>query len=310
MNEPNNEVEEEIRRQMAANSTSYNRMSPPQPEPSKLHKMQSRGGITGAIATFLLLFLKLGAPLFAILGKLKFLAFLPKIFITFGSMFVSMWAYSMMFGWPFAMGFVILIFIHECGHAFAAISLGIPIKGMLFVPFMGAVVATRGGRNVVENAFIGIMGPVVGSTACLLCASMYFVFGSPFWLALGYTGLFINLFNLAPTVPLDGGWITPIFSAKLLAFGVIVLFVLLPLNPLMWVLAIMSIPRIKAHWKAKPDDPYFQAKKSDRIKYGIAYLGLVAILFFSMKTIKSMIPNLSRQSTTVAFNVQKGVSRL
>ncbi|MEP6756999.1 MAG: site-2 protease family protein [Chthonomonadales bacterium] len=303
-----NDVEEEIRRQMMSGQGSAS--APPKPPDSKLHRMQAKGGIMGGIATALLLLLKLGAPLFAILGKLKVLAILPKILVTGGSMFVTMWFQAIRWGWPFGVGLTVLILIHECGHALAAYLRGIPIKGMLFIPFMGAMVAvSRDGKDVVEDAFIGIMGPVVGSAACAVCVFIYFVTGSPFWLVLGHWGFLINLFNLAPTPPLDGGWITPVFSPKLLALGVVVLFILMPRNPLMWLLAALSIPRIISHWKAKPDDPYFRATKSDRIRYAVAYLGLIAVLFLSMKGIEAIYRQQATQGDTLAYHDKEGKIR-
>lgn len=243
--------------------------------PSALQRKQKKGGIVGIIATLLLL-----------LGKLKFLLVgfklltLGKLLLTFGSMLISMWAYALLFGWSFGVGIVVLIFIHECGHALAARMRGVPSTLMLFIPFMGAFVATKGmRRNITEDAFIGIMGPVVGSLASFACALIYFPTGNPFWLALAEWGFFINLFNLAPTAPLDGGWITPLFSPKLLAFGVVILVVIGFRNPLIWVLGIMSIPRIISGWKADPRaQPYYHDSKADKWKFGIAYLGLAALL--------------------------------
>ena len=302
------EVEEEIRRRMMAEESVH--QPPLPPKPSKLQEMQGKGGITGALAAVLLLLFKLGAPLIAILGKLKFLLFLPKFFLTGGSMFVSMWLQAYVFGWPFAIGIVILIFIHECGHAIAGISRGIPIKGMVFIPFMGAAVSLgRGGKSVTENAFIGIMGPIFGTLGGLVCVAIGVLTNSTFWLVLAHWNLMINLFNLAPTAPLDGGWITPVFSPKLLAVGVLILFILMPGNPMIWILAIMSVPRIVSHWKAKPDDPYFQAKPSDRIAYAAAYLGLAAFLFGTTRLIKNFITD-SRRPPIVASVQQRGPNKL
>jgi Zn-dependent protease len=175
---------------------------------------------------------------------------------------------------------VLLIFIHECGHALAAKMRGNDVGFMLFIPLMGAFVTTkRYGRNIVEDAFIGIMGPIVGTLACVACVGIFFITHAPFWLALASWGFLINLFNLAPTAPLDGGWITPLFSPKLLAVGVVLLLFMARYNWLIVVLALLSIPRIISAWKADPrTQPYYQAQPSDRWKFGIAYLGLALFL--------------------------------
>lgn len=105
----------------------------------------------------------------------------------------------------------------------------------------------------------------------------------------------MNLFNLAPTPPLDGGWITPLFSPKLLAVGAVLLLFLIPLNPFIAVLALMSLPRIIAGWKAKPEESdYYQATASVRWKFGAAYLGLaafLALLGFGLHSYLSALPH-------------------
>ncbi len=259
--------------------------APPPPTPGLLGRWKDKGGILGAIASGLLLLAKIGAPVLVLLSKLKFLFLILlkfKFLLGAGSMLVSMWVWGLIYGWQFGVGIVLLIFIHECGHAFAARLRGIPTGIMVFIPLMGAFVTTkRYGRNIVEDAFIGIMGPVFGTLAGLGCLLLYAILPghSPLWLVLAQFNFFMNLFNLAPTAPLDGGWITPLFSPKLLAVGAVLLLFLIPLNPFIGLLALMSLPRIIAGWKAKPEDsPYYQATAADRWKFGAAYLGLAAFL--------------------------------
>ncbi len=260
--------------------------APPPPQGSWLQRMKAKGGIPGAIASLLLLLAKIGAPILAVLAKLKFLLVglklltFGKLLLGGGSMLLSMWAWGSVLGWPFGVGIVLLIFIHECGHALAARMRGIPTGIMVFIPFMGAFVTTgRYGKNIVEDAFIGIMGPIFGTLAGLGCLLIFLVHPAPYWLALAQFCFLMNLFNLAPTPPLDGGWITPLFSPKLLAVGAILLLFLARYNPLIIVLALMSLPRIIAGWKAKPEDsPYYHATSADRWRYGAVYLGLAAFL--------------------------------
>ena len=250
---------------------------------SKLEKQKHKGGIGGAVAGLLLILAKYGSIALALLGKLKFLAIGVKLFITFGSMLVSMWAYAMRYGWPFGIGMVMLIFIHECGHAMAAKMRGVPTNFMIFIPFMGAAVFTaRHGENLEQDAFIGIMGPVVGTAAAAACAAVGLATGNPFWLSLAQWGFLINLFNLIPTAPLDGGWIVPLFSPKALAFGAVFMVALGFLNPFIWLLGILSLPRIIGGWKADPaTQPYYRVDPAVRIKYGLAYVGLAAFLGIS-----------------------------
>ena len=281
---PDNDIEDAIRRQMQAERLQAPPAQAPQPPPSAdpppyyaapKPRKRAGGGLAGA-----------GAALLALLGKLKFLLVglklltFAKLLLTAGSMLVSMWIWAKFYGWPFGIGVVLLIFIHECGHAWAARLRGRGTGIMVFIPLMGAFVTTkRYGRNLTEDAFIGIMGPVVGTLASIACVGIYSMTHAPIWLVLGWWGFFVNLFNLAPTAPLDGGWITPLFSPKLLLIGAVLLLFLVRYNWLIAVLALMSLPRILSAWKADPKtQPYYQATSSDRWKFALAYLGLAAFL--------------------------------
>ena len=132
--------------------------APPSPvytkPPTLLERWKAKGGILGALASGLLLLAKIGAPVLLLLSKLKVLLIALKL-LTFskfllggGTMLLSMWAWATLYGWPFGIGIVLLIFIHECGHALAARMRGIPTGIMVFIPLMGAFVTTkRYGKN-------------------------------------------------------------------------------------------------------------------------------------------------------------------
>lgn len=282
---PSVDIEAEIRRQILAEraaqaqAVAASDRQPARPGPGALERRASQGGIIGTLATLVLLALKFLGPL---LSGLKFLG-LGKFFLTGGSMLLSMAAYATSFGWPMAVGFVLSIFVHECGHAWAARRLGWPFSFMVFIPFMGAMVAHKhGGKNVAQDAYVGIMGPIWGTASGLLAWGLYYVTGQWLFHALAQIIFVLNLFNLAPMAPLDGGWIVPLFSPKLLALGVVLLFVIAPGNPLIWVLALMSLPRIIGGWKAKPNlQPYYQASAQDRWRFGLMYAGLAAFLALS-----------------------------
>lgn len=63
---------------------------------------------------------------------------LGKVLLTGGSMIVSILAYAWVFGWPFAVGFVVLLFLHEMGHYIAARQRGLDVGAPTFIPFVGA----------------------------------------------------------------------------------------------------------------------------------------------------------------------------
>ena len=129
-----------------------------------------------------------------------------KILATSATMLVSVAAYALFWGWTFAVGFVVLLLVHEMGHVIALRREGIKASAPMFIPFLGAVVAAKSlGRNALAEARVGLAGPVLGSLGALAAALIGVATGHEFWFALAFTGFFLNLFNLLPVVPLDGG---------------------------------------------------------------------------------------------------------
>ena len=168
---------------------------------------------------------------------------LGKVFITGGSMLISIVAYSFIFGWWYAIGFVLLIFIHEMGHYMAARQRGVNVGVPTFIPFIGAWIALKEQPVDVENeAYIGFAGPFVGTFAALIVYYLSRVYDSNLLLALAYSGFFINLFNLIPISPLDGGRISAVLTPRIWFLGVPLLigfFFFFP-SPMLIVLAILA----------------------------------------------------------------------
>ena len=157
------------------------------------------GGVAVAVG---LILAKLG-------GKAKLiLVALPKLklFSTSASMLVSIVAYQLIFGWAFAVGFVLLLLLHELGHVIQLRREGIEASAPMFIPFLGAVISAKSlGGNAAAEARVGLAGPILGSIATLVPLGIWLATGTDFWRALAYIGFFLNLFNLLPVLPLDGG---------------------------------------------------------------------------------------------------------
>ena len=141
--------------------------------------------------------------------KLKaLLLLLPKLklFTTSASMLVSIGAYTLIWGWRFAVGFVLLLLVHELGHVIQLRREGIPASAPMFIPFLGAVVAMKElPKDAASEARVGLAGPVLGSLAALVPLGLYALTGDDLFKALAFVGFFLNLFNLLPVLPLDGG---------------------------------------------------------------------------------------------------------
>lgn len=273
----------------------------PSPPPKRIN-----WGAWGAIGA-LLLFLFTKLKVLAGIGKfllvsLKFLK-LGKILTTGGSMLISMWAYAMFWGWPFGVGIVLLIFIHEMGHVFVAWRQGLPISAPVFVPFMGAVIFQKeASKTAWSSAIMGIGGPAGGTIGALACWGIFQMTGSTFFLGLAYVGFFLNLFNLIPIVPLDGGWIAGAISPWLWLIGAVGLVTLyftdVIHNPFILIIVLLGIPHMW-HGLRHRGAPIggTPATLEQRLTMGVCYLGLCIFLGWAMAATYVERPTRSRIST-------------
>jgi Zn-dependent protease len=234
-----------------------------------------------------------GAAIAAVLAKLKLLlVVLPKLklLITFGSMFVSVAAYSLLFGWDFAIGLVLLIFVHEMGHVIQLRREGIRASAPTFIPFLGAIITSRSlGDNALAEARVGLAGPILGSLGALVALLIYHATGAPIWRALAFFGFYINLFNLIPLSPLDGGramaamapWMWVIGFA---ALGAVAIFFHAPI-----MIAFLLIGGWDSwrRWKKRrggaPDQAaYYTVSPRSRLAVAAVYIGLAALLVIGL----------------------------
>lgn len=138
------------------------------------------------------------------------------VLLKFSSIFIAVAAYALIFGWKFALGFVLLIFVHELGHYIEAKREGLSPKLPVFIPFLGAYVQyTRG--HPWQTVRVAIAGPILGGAAAAVCLGIAESNGSRLMYALAYSGFFLNLFNLLPFGIFDGGAVWR--SAKFLRLG-------------------------------------------------------------------------------------------
>jgi Zn-dependent protease len=208
---------------------------------------------------------------------------LGKLLTTGGTMLLSILLYSWVYGWKYAVGFVLLIFIHEMGHYVAARQRGLAVGVPTFIPFVGAWIEMKEMPHDVETeAYVGFAGPLVGTVGALACYWLARQTGSEMLLALAYAGCMLNLFNLIPISPLDGGRITAIISPRVWLAGVpllAALFFYRP-SPMLILIAIMAYPQIKLALAGDPSRPqaYYDVPRDTRINYAVMYLGLAAFL--------------------------------
>ncbi|WP_462410652.1 site-2 protease family protein [Neobacillus sp. Marseille-QA0830] len=175
----------------------------------------------------------LGALAALILGKLKFVLVVLKLLKlqTLVSMFISLGSYALIFGWKFAVALIYLLFVHEMGHAYAAKRLKLPVTPALFIPFVGAAVGLKQmPKNAKDEGYLAYMGPFFGLLSFLPAWPLYMYTHEPFWALLIIIGSMINLFNLIPITPLDGGRIAAGISTKLWGAGIVLLLIYSVIN--------------------------------------------------------------------------------
>jgi Zn-dependent protease len=220
---------------------------------------------------------------------------LGKVLITGGTMLLSVIAYSWIFGWWYAVGFVALIFAHEMGHYVAARRRGLDVGAPTFIPFVGAWIQLKDQpRDAETEAYVGIAGPLAGTIASL---AVYYVAresGSQLLLALAYAGCFLNLFNLIPLSPFDGGRVTAVISPRLWLVGVPILgalFLYRP-SPLLILMAILAAPNVIKAWRGLGTEPagYYIASAETRFTYGLLYLGLAGFLALMCDQLHQELP--------------------
>lgn len=141
-----------------------------------------------------------------LLGKLKFLLLGFTKLGTLFSMLAFFAVYWNAWGWAFAAGFVICIYIHEMGHVAMLKHYGIPASAPMFIPGLGALVRLKAHPPTPgQDARVGLAGPIWGAGAALGCLAIYQVTERGLYASLAHAGAYINLFNLIPFWQLDGG---------------------------------------------------------------------------------------------------------
>jgi Zn-dependent protease len=230
---------------------------------------------------------------FKFLAKLKFLLPFLKTGVT---MLLSIGAYALVWGWRFAAGFVLLIFVHECGHLIAAKRIGLKVGMPVFIPFMGALIALKEApRNAWIEAQVGIGGPLLGAAGAAACEGIYLLTGNALFRALAYTGFLLNLFNLAPVGFLDGGRIVTALSPWLwlAGFAIMVFLTITHFNFIVLLILIFSVPRLLFLFRRKSEAElrYFEVTPAQRWTMAALYFGLIALLVFGME-----MTNISRES--------------
>ena len=213
-------------------------------------------------------------------GILKF-KFLLGLFISFG-------AYLWYGGIAFAIGLIGLIFVHEMGHWLEAKRQGLPVSAPLFIPFLGASIFLK---EHPENAWrefqLAIAGPLLGSAGAAVVYAIAQAEDSNRLRGIAFLGFFINLFNLLPVVPLDGGRIVAAIHPALWILGVLGLLALVIYRPngLLVLILVFAAMELWQRWQQRQlggSGAYYAVRPSQRLIAGVSYFGLAILLVLAM----------------------------
>ncbi len=259
----------------------------PQPPPAATDatagRIRKSIGPIAIAGFFVIKFAAKGKALLLLATKVKFLG-------TALSAVASIGAYALFWGWRFAALFVGLLFIHELGHwAWMKVE-KIPTSAIIFIPFLGAVIGMKEmPKNAWVEAKVGLAGPILGSAGAAVLWVIGEQQGSQLMIAAAHTGFFLNLFNLAPITPLDGGraaaalhplvWLLGIFAIALFFFYMpnIILLLILVLG------GMDAYRRLRAWRNGDPESRrYYEVKPYQRVIVAVVYFGLAALLALAM----------------------------
>ena len=254
----------------------------------------SRGRRNGGAFAGILAFLGL------VLSKLSYVGLLvlkfKGLWFTVISTGVTALIYAQLFGWAFGVGIVLLILIHESGHVVVARIMGLPVTLPVMIPFLGAFVSMKQQpRSVAQESIMAIGGPVLGSIAAGLCYVGYLAMPDSstgqLLRALAYFGFLINLFNLIPLTPLDGGRVTSLLSkwfnvAGLLIAAGLLLFEMqsgIRVSPVLFLVLIFGAFATYQRFRSTALNPaYYAVGAQTKVLVGSLYLALIFALGLGM----------------------------
>ena len=243
-----------------------------------------RAGGLGTIAAGIgVLALKFKA-LLALLLNLKFVLIGAKLFAVSWTFILSLVLYAAAFGWRIGVVIVLLIAAHELGHYFAYRAYGLPVRAPVFVPFLGAYTAGAIAPDLEADAYIALAGPLTGFVLAAVCYTLGSASGDRFWLACANIGAFLNLFNMIPVLPFDGGRVIgaiwpPLWIAGALLFvaaawwlGVPIIFVLL--------IALLGLPAMIGAFRGHVDPRAASMTNAARVRVGVWYMATIIGLIY------------------------------
>jgi Zn-dependent protease len=223
-----------------------------------------------------------------------FLLLLPKVKLltTAGTALISVVVYSLFFGWWFAVGFVVLLFVHEMGHVIQLRKEGVKASAPMFIPGFGAVVMMKSlPDDALAEARVGLAGPILGTLGAGVCLAIAEATNSDLLRALAYVGFLLNLINLVPLVPFDGGRAMAAMAPSMwfVGLGAMVALLLITGNTFLLIFIVLGGMETWRRWKLRrtrslEQAAYYRVATLHRVLVGAVYIGLIVVLAVGMET--------------------------
>ena len=248
-----------------------------EPSPKNVSKRQPLGGTIGAIA----------AAGVAFLVKFKFLLLIGLKFLApMWTFLLSLWIYVVVFGWRLAVVVMFVLLAHELGHYFAFRAYGLPVRLPAFVPLLGAFTAGAPPDDLEHDAYIALAGPLTGLGLAAACYAVASFTQDRFWYACADLSAFLNLFNMIPTPPFDGGRIVaalwpPLWIAGFVLFVAFAIYLHVPIF-FVAIIGVLGLPAIVNTWKGNVDPRAERMTFAGRVRVSVWYLATLTGLFYVM----------------------------
>lgn len=251
---------------------------------SRVQALRKRiGSMFAAILALIAKFFAAIKGLLLLLPKVKFLT-------TTGTALVSIAAYSLFFGWEFAAGFVLLLFVHEMGHVFQLRREGVPASAPMFIPGLGAVVMMKSlPDDALAEARVGLAGPILGTLGAAICLVLAEALNSDLLRALAYVAFFLNLINLIPVTPFDGGRAMAAMAPAMwfIGLGTLVALFFITGNYFLLIFLLLGFTDTRRRWRQRKtrsieQAAYYRVAPRHRLYVGAVYIALIVVLVLGM----------------------------
>ena len=236
-----------------------------------------------------------------LIAALKFGKLVPTVL----SLLLAVGVYTLVFGWRYAVGIVAMLLIHEMGHYIAARQRGLAVRLPMFIPFAFAWTTLEELPHDAETeAYIGLGGPMLGTVGAIAAWWLGHEYDVTWLLAVASTGFFLNLINMIPLPPLDGGRITSVLSPRIWLLGVPIIGALLwfQFSLILLLIAILAVPHVIAAFRFDPTSSpeaqrYHDVSPRTRWEYGLIYVGLIAFLAYMTNDLHRELRGIRAQQT-------------